>query len=124
MLTETTHIINECLRMEMMPDSWKVGTVTPLPKGKITMDPGDFRPVSVLPMPSKILERVVYNQLVYYFEDNGYLYDFQHGFRKGFSTSLAIFDYVQYLYDSYDTMQCSSSIFVDYRKAFGSWNFM
>ena len=54
----------------------------------------------------------------YYFESNGYLYSFQHGFRKGYGTSSAIFGYVQFFSDSYDKMQCSSSIFVDYSKAF------
>ena len=63
MVVETTHLINDCLRHSIMPDLWKVGTITPLPKGKISTKPGDWRPVSVLPYPSKLIERVVNQQI-------------------------------------------------------------
>ena len=106
---ELTHLINECLRLSIMLNLWKLGTITPMPKGKISMKPGDWRPVSVLPYPSKIIEKVVNYQLVYHFECKGYLFPNQHGFRKGLSTSTAIFDYVQFLYDSYDKCKSSSS---------------
>ena len=71
-----------------------------------------------LPLPSKVIERIVYNQIVYHFEWNNYLFKNQHGFRKGFSTLSAIYDYVQYLYDNYDLMNVTSSLFIDYSKAF------
>ena len=122
MIVEITHLINECLRLSVMPEQWKVGTITPMPKGKVTTNPGDWRPVSVLPFPSKIIERVVNHQLVYHFECNNYLFHNQHGFRKGLSTSTAIFDYVQFLYDSYDRIKSSSSIFIDYSRAFDTIN--
>ena len=118
MITETTHLINECLRLELMPDKWKVGIITPLPKSKVSVDPGDWRPVSVLPLPSKIIERAVYMQLVRHFEENGLLFPNQHGFRKELSTSTAIFEYVQFLYNSHDSQECTNSIFVDYSRAF------
>ena len=118
MIVEFTHLINECLRLSIMPKKWKIGTITPLPKGKISTNPGDWRPVSVLPFPSKVIERVVNHQLVYHFECNSYLYPNQHGFRRGLSTSTAIFDYVQFLYDSYDSIKSSSSVFIDYSRAF------
>ena len=118
MLTETTFMINECIRCEVMPVKWKIGYITPMPKGKAWKNPGDWRPVSVLPLPSKIIERAVYNQLVYHFECNNYLCINQHGFRKGHSTASAIFEYVQFLYDNFDCSNITSSIFVDYSKAF------
>ena len=68
MNVELTHLINECLRLSIMPNLWKLGTITPMPKGKISMKPGDWRPVSVLPYPSKIIEKVVNHQLVYHFD--------------------------------------------------------
>ena len=79
-----------------MSDKWKVGLVTPMPKGRMSTKPGDWLPVSVLPMPSKILERVVHNQIVYHSECNNYFCKGQHGFRKGHSTSSAIFDFFQF----------------------------
>ena len=65
MITETTFLINECLITEHTPDLWKVNIISPLPKGSnISLNPGDGHPVSVMPLPSKILERIVYNQLI------------------------------------------------------------
>ena len=118
MIVEFTHLINECLRLSVMPTKWKKGTITPMPKGKVTANPNDWRPVSVLPFPSKIIERIVNHQIVYHFECNSYICPNQHGFRKGFSTSTAVFDYVQFLYDNYDAIKGSSSIFIDYSRAF------
>ena len=58
-----TFLFNECLRTEHAPDDWKTGTITQIPKlSSVSTDPGDWRPVSVLPLPNKILERIVYNQ--------------------------------------------------------------
>ena len=118
MLTETTFMINECIRCGVMLDKWKIGYITPMPKGRSLKNPGDWRPASVLPLPSKIIERAVYNQIVYHFECNNYLCKNQHGFRKEHSTASAIFEYIQFLYDNYDRLNVTSSIFVDYSKAF------
>ena len=97
MITESTFLINECIRTEHTPNDWKLGTITPLPKGSnISLDPGDWRPVSVLPMPSKVLERIVYDQLIYYFESYGLLFSNQHGFRKCKSTTTAIMEFIQF----------------------------
>ena len=67
-IVEFTHLINECLRLSIMPKKWKIGSITPIPKGKISTNPGNWRPVPVLSFPSKVIERVVNHQLVYYFE--------------------------------------------------------
>ena len=109
MLTETTFMINECIRCGVMPVKWKIGCVSPMPKGKSVRNPGDWRPVSVLPLPSKIIERAVYNQLVYHFECNNYLCKNQHGFQKEHSTASAIFEYIQFLYDNFDQLNSTSS---------------
>ena len=61
MLKETTYLINECLQCGIMPDAWKIGYVTPMPKGSSNKKPGDWRPVSVQPLLSKLLERIVHN---------------------------------------------------------------
>ena len=65
-----------------------------------------------------MIERAVYNQLVYHFECNNYLCKNQHGFRKEHCTASAIFEYIQFLYDNFDQLNSTSSIFVDYSKDF------
>ena len=118
LILEFTHLINECLDLACMPTEWKVGIVSPIPKGLPSLNPGDYRPVSVLPAPSKVMERIVYNQLIYYLETNCLLDGRQHGFRKGHSTATAVMEVVQFLYRSIDTGQYVHCAFIDYSKAF------
>ena len=58
LLVEITHLISECLDLSIMPDQWKVGTVSPIPKGSPSLNMDDYRPISVLPAPSKVIERL------------------------------------------------------------------
>ena len=122
LLVEVTHLINECLDLSIMSDQWKVGTVSPIPKGSPSLNMGDYRPISVLPAPSKVIERLVYNQLVYYLECNRLLDERQHGFRKGHSTITAILELVQCLYEWVDIGDTVHCVFVDYSQAFDTLN--
>ena len=118
MIIEFTFFINECLSKSVMPQKWKVGTVSPVPKNGNSHAMSDYRPISVLPTPSKIIERAVYNQLIYHFESHGLLDPRQHGFRRDHSTCSAIFELTQYLYNSMDSKLFVSCVFIDYSKAF------
>ena len=80
MMVEFTYLITECLQQSRMPHKWTVGTISPVPKKVISHAMVDYRPISVLPAPSKIIERAVYNQLVYHLESYGLLDHRQHGF--------------------------------------------
>ena len=115
---EFSHIINESLFTSVMPNSWKIGTITPVPKKPLSKKVSDFRPISCLPTPSKIIEKAVYNQIVYHLETYGLLDNRQHGFRRNHSTSTAIFELVQYIYEKLDTRNYVGCIYVDYSKAF------
>ena len=61
-----SHIINLSLRLGCVPDEMKTARVIPLYKKKSKTDPGNYRPVSILTIVSKILERVTYNQIESY----------------------------------------------------------
>ena len=116
---EFTHLINECLYASIiMPPDWKMGTVTPIPKGTASLNVGDYGQISVLPGPSKVIERVVYNQVVYHLESNSLLDKRQHGYCKGFSTALAILEVTTYLYENVDLGNYIHCAFIDYSKAF------
>ncbi|XP_057302789.1 uncharacterized protein LOC130636955 [Hydractinia symbiolongicarpus] len=60
------HIINLSLQTATVPTEWKIAKVTPIYKGGDTKDCGNFRPISVLPVLSKILEKAVHKQLIDY----------------------------------------------------------
>ncbi|CAG9137811.1 unnamed protein product [Plutella xylostella] len=85
-----TRIINKSISSKKIPDTWKIAKVIPLPKGTIVEEFKDLRPISILPVLSKIVERVVYTQLSKYLEAENILPDMQSGFRGEHGTSTAL----------------------------------
>ena len=81
-----TKIFNHTLLCQNLPVEWKSALVTPVPKGKRTHDLDNYRPVSILPAVSKVLERLVYDQLHDHLQANNILHPRQYGFRRGYST--------------------------------------
>ena len=78
----------------------------------------NYRPVSLLPIFSKLLIRLVYNRLVEFINDNKLLYDFQFGFQRGKSTQLAVMMLVDKITGALDNKECVVGIFMDFSKAF------
>ena len=62
----------------------------PLYKNGCKTDPLNYRPISLLPLVSKVIEKVVHNQTQLFLDDNNILYNFQSGFRKKFSTDTCL----------------------------------
>jgi len=85
-----TYIINLSLRSGAVPAEWKEAKVLPLFKSGSSTEIGNYRPISLLPILLKILEKVVYSQLVSYLESHNLLPDNQFGFRSKRSTELAV----------------------------------
>jgi len=81
------HILNLSLSTSKVPSEWKVARCVPIFKGGDTKNLDNYRPISVLPAFSKILERVVHFQLYEYLENNKLLSPYQFGFRKNRSTA-------------------------------------
>ena len=108
------YLINLSIRSSCFPDEWKMGTVIPLPKVNNPTKVGDLRPITLLPILSKIIEKIVYAQLMKYLEDNKYLSDNQFGFRKHKSTSDAAFTFVNDTYSNNNRQLVSSAKFIDY----------
>ena len=72
------------------PEMWKIGVVTPALKKGSSMDKNNYRPVSCLSVLSKVLEKVICDQITGYMESNNLLPKNQHGFRSGRSTMSAL----------------------------------
>ena len=70
MLPAITHIVNLSISKQQFPQSWKMAKVVPLLKKGDPLQPKNYRPVSLLPIFSKILEKAVFTQLVGYLESN------------------------------------------------------
>ena len=92
--------------------------MTPIPKGGDSTNAGNYRPISVLPIVSKIFEKVVYEQLNTYFEQNNILSEHQYGFRKHTSPVQALLNHIQFMHDSIAWGNFVISVFLDFKKAF------
>ena len=89
-LPAITHVVNLSIRDATFPKSWKVAKVVPLLKKEDPLNPKNYRPVALLPVLSKILERAVFLQLVSYLNSNSLLHPNHHGSRKAHSTATAL----------------------------------
>ena len=113
-----THIINLSLLSGKVPDELKSARVSPIYKKNSKTDPGNYRPVSVLCIISKILERVVYNQVESYLQSHTLLYEFQSGFRSAFSTDTCLIHLTDHIRSESDRGNYTGMVVLDLQKAF------
>ena len=117
-----TRVINKSISSCTFPSHWKYAVVTPVPKSKNNSALTNFCPISVLPVFSKILERVIHDQLVSYFLQHNLFSPYQSGFRPCHSTQ----DVLLYVVDSWrkaiDTCKFVVAGFLDLAKAFDCVN--
>ena len=112
------YIFNLSFSTNEFPAIWKCAKVTPLFKDGSTSDLCNYRPISVLPVISKVLEWLAHNRLYQYMMDHGSLLPSQSGFRKGHSTSTCLVEFMQNLYDNKSKGRAVGVLFLDLKKAF------
>ena len=87
-----THIINSFVAVSSFPDAWKVARITPIPKSNNSNSNSNMRPISILPVLSKVFERLTHYQLVEHIDSQKLLKENISGFRKGHSTTTVLLD--------------------------------
>ena len=112
------NIINQSLCTGYFPSKFKTARVIPLHKGGSKEDLNNYRPISLLPLLSKIFEKVVYNQLYNYLDHFNLFNPSQFGFRRQKSTIQAVMDHLEFIYNNLDEGNTVISIFMDFAKAF------
>ena len=113
-----TSICNKSLMTGIFPSKMKYAKVIPLFKTGENNVFTNYRPVSLLPQFSKILEKLFHNRLDNFVEMNNILTDSQYGFRSNRSTSAALLDLIEGMTDSYDKSFSTIGVFIDLKKAF------
>ena len=117
-----THIMNMSLTTGIFPSELKIARVIPILKAGDPMQFSNYRPVSVLPLFSKILERLMYNRVIAFINKHKLLYAFQFGFREGYSTDLAMLYLVDKISDAIESGDYVLGLFLDFTKAFDTVN--
>ena len=95
-----TYICNLSIKTKSFPEKWKEAKVTPIFKKGKTDDCSYYRPISVLPILSKILEKHVYICLYDSLQDKKLLLDTQFGFRKNHSCQTALITLTEEIYNA------------------------
>ena len=96
--------------------------VTPIYKANDPQLFSNYRPVSVLPMISKIFERIMYNRLMDYLNKYNILCKTQFGFRNKYSTYMALIQLMEKISDAIDKGEYVLGVFIDFSKAFDTIN--
>ena len=118
MLPEVTWLYNLSLTATSFPDQWKRALVILIPKTGNLSNVQNYRPISLLPLPGKILEKLVHQQITTHLEENSLLAGSQHGFRKKHSTLHSIAQLTKYVNAKLDTRLPTLVDYVDFKKAF------
>ena len=112
-----TDCINDAIVGEhIFPDSLKFGDITPVHKKDETTNKENYKPISVLPLISKIFERIIHDQLGEYLEK--YLNSILCGFTKGHSTQHALFKLLEAWQEELDKGGFVGTILMDLSKAY------
>ena len=113
-----TYLINRSISEGVVPTRWKIGKIIPLFKKGDKANPDHYRPISLLPCVSKLLERVVQRQLTRFLSNNNLLAKQQSGFRSNHSTTTTLIKVTDDWLMSLDKGMYTGTVFVDLQKAF------
>ena len=111
-------LINLSIQTAKVPNALKIAKIIPVFKSGSQYDINNYRPISILPAISKILEKVVCHQVMKFLETNNFFYAKQYGFRKGIGVESAVLDMVIKLERALDRNMCAAGLFLDLSKAF------
>ena len=112
-------LYNKCITESCFPSCWKSASVVPIFKNSgDRSDPSNYRPISLLPIISKIFEALINDALVSHFESNQLFSDNQYGFRSSRSTADLLTVITERFYRALDGGGEASIIALDISKAF------
>ncbi|XP_057335099.1 uncharacterized protein LOC130673901 [Microplitis mediator] len=118
LLPSIANLFNISLRTFQFPKQWKKSIVLPLPKVRCPQSCDDYRPISILCPLSKVLERCVHDQLIYYIKVNNLLDPYQTGFQEGMNTQTAVIRLCDDIRFAIDGRKVTVAVFFDFSKAF------
>lgn len=113
-----TRILNLSIKSGTFPMQWKIARICPVYNNGSRTDKNNYRPIAILAILSKIIERHVYSSFYEYLNSKKLLYNLQSGFRRGFSCETALAQMLDVWYQNIEHGDINGVVFLDLRKAF------
>ena len=108
-----THIFSTSFREGVFPEQWKLAKIKPLYKKGDRQNIQNYRPISILLVFAKLLEKLMFNRITSFLNDTEALTEVQNGFRKGKSIETAIQTLLEPLREALDNRKHAIGIFID-----------
>ena len=112
------HIFNLAFTTGIYPNDLKIAKVLPLFKKGDRSLPENYRPISLLPCVNKLLEKCIDKRVRKYLTNNNVFYEYQFGFRKGYSTVHALLETVNTIRNYLNNGENVLGLYLDLKKAF------
>ncbi len=110
-------LFNKSLETGIVPDLMKLAEIIPIYKSKDKTLLNNYHPVSLLPIFSKLIEKIVHKRLYHFLMSKDVFYQSQYGFRKHHATTHAIHEFVDNTINAFDNKQLTLGVFLDLSKA-------
>ena len=117
-LPAVTHIVNLSIQKAEFPSLYKLAKVIPLLKKDDPLEAKNYRPVAILCILSKVIERIIFLQVVEFMNTNSYFHPNHHGFRAHHSTSTAMIQMYDTWVQAVDKGELSGVCMLDMSAAF------
>ena len=111
-------LCNLSISLASFPNDCKIAKLKPLFKKGSKTDPKNYRPISLLPLVSKVIEKVIHDQTTTFLTENNILYKFQSGFRNNHSTDFCLSFLNDKILKGFDSGMSTGMILIDLQKAF------
>lgn len=119
MTVQLYYIYKECMNKQTFPEAWKNARIIPLKKpGKKKDQPSSYRPISLLPVLGKILERIIHNRLQKHLEENKTIIPEQFAFGKAKNAELQAARVVNEAKENFNKNKYTSFTTLDIEKAY------
>ena len=117
-----TNIINTSILYKKFPTRWKCAIVKPLPKIKNPSCESDYRPISLLPAFSKVVEKLFAKQMIEFLKNSNYFEKLQSAYKISHSTITALLNVTDDIYECLENSELVFLVLLDYSKAFDCAN--
>ena len=111
-------LFNKSFSTGVFPSALKIAKILPIHKKGSKLECNNYRPISILSNLDKMLEKLMHKRIYSYLETNNIIYNLQFGFRKNYSTTLALLSLTDDINYQLDNGKFGCGIFIDFQKAF------